>query len=398
MHIAVSYDFLPKIGGAHSWLYEVYRRWPSEVRVLTARPSEQHEEAERQRAFDQQPHGSIRIFREAVQRDINLADPGALFAFFRQARCIARLRKGPTTCLHVLRAFPEGLAAWIYCTFLDRRARLITYAHGEEILIAKTSAQLTLIARLVYARSDIVIVNSESTRRMVLSVCPRAKIVCINPGVDVQAYRRTVEQIETYRSRWGWPADTVVVATVARMEARKNHGAVIEAVAKLRAEGLPLAYVCGGDGDVRAGLIELAQRLGVQQWVKFPGAISEEDKRMTFAACDIHAMPSIQIGEMIEGYGIVFLEAAAAGVPSLCGDSGGQPEAVVHGKTGLVVDGTRLESVIDAMRSLAADATLRKRMGMAAREWVAERDWERVQQRTLREVEKIAPESLGSRV
>lgn len=395
MNIVISYDFLPKIGGAHLWMYEVYRRWPSEVRVLTARLSQRPEEAAREQKFDGRPHGSLRIFRDVALRDINLLDPRAWLAFFRQAWCIARLKKGPNICLHVLRAFPEGFAALIYRTCINRRARMITYAHGEEVLIAGTSAQLRLIARWVYARSDLVIANSESTRRMVLAICPGARIVCISPGVDSRTFRPAQQGIDAFRRGWGWPAQTIVIATVARMEARKNHRSVIEAVAKLRADGLPLAYVCAGEGEERAALMALAERLGLQSWVKFPGAVSDQDKRLIFAGCDIHAMPSIQIGEMIEGFGIVFLEAAAAGVPSICGNSGGQAEAVLDGKTGLVVDGSRLESVAAAVATLAADGALRQRMAAAAREWAAECDWERVQQRTLAELSKVDPAGIS---
>ena len=74
--------------------------------------------------------------------------------------------------------------------------------------------------------------------------------------------------------------------------------------------------------------------------MRFTGAVSDAEKKLIFAACDIHAMPSVQLGEMIEGFGIVFLEAAAAGKPSICGNIGGQAEAVLDGRTGLVVTAT----------------------------------------------------------
>ncbi len=99
--------------------------------------------------------------------------------------------------------------------------------------------------------------------------------------------------------------------------------------------------------------------------MRFTGAVSDAEKKLIFAACDIHAMPSVQLGEMIEGFGIVFLEAAAAGKPSICGNIGGQAEAVLDGRTGLVVDGADLDRVADALRSLVRDRALRQRLGRA---------------------------------
>ena len=93
-------------------------------------------------------------------------------------------------------------------------------------------------------------------------------------------------------------------------------------------------------------------------------------------------MPSIQHGEMIEGFGIVFLEAAAAGVPSICGNVGGQAEAVVRGKTGLVVDGASLYDVKRAIRRLATDKSMRVMMGREGRKWAENHDWDHVVEAT----------------
>jgi phosphatidylinositol alpha-1,6-mannosyltransferase len=81
---------------------------------------------------------------------------------------------------------------------------------------------------------------------------------------------------------------------------------------------------------------------------------------------------------MVEGFGIVFIEAAAAGVPSVAGNTGGQAEAVKHGETGLIVDGTSLVDVCEALATLARDPERRARMGAMAREWASQHDWARI--------------------
>jgi phosphatidylinositol alpha-1,6-mannosyltransferase len=180
------------------------------------------------------------------------------------------------------------------------------------------------------------------------------------------------------------------------MEPRKNHAAVIRSVALLSREGLRLRYVCVGDGPERSNLIELARSLGISDLVQFPGAIPERDKTLVFASLDVHAMPSIQVGEMIEGFGIVFLEAAAAGRPSVCGSSGGQAEAVRDGRTGVVVDGRELTEVASAIRRLALDQALRVQMGHAARSWAEEHDWQRVLQRTHAAITAAVPVEIAA--
>ena len=117
--------------------------------------------------------------------------------------------------------------------------------------------------------------------------------------------------------------------------------------------------------------------------MRFPGSVSEVEKRVLFAAADVHAMPSVQLGEMIEGFGIVFLEAAAAGVRSICGNSGGQMEAVRDGETGLVVDGRESSDIAVALRKLANNAELRRQMGSNGRRWASGFDWSKVCARTL---------------
>lgn len=391
MDIVLSEDFFPQIGGAHLWLYEVYRRWPGRVIFLTRFYDRDPVEVQAQAEFDCHDHGSLRIVRSDIAiGEINLFRPSCWLRFWRvTAQILALGDSGPRT-VHCLRAFPEGFAGVLAKLSGPLRTRLVTFAHGEEILVAKSSRQLRWIAGLVYRFSDAVIANSKSTESLVKELAPSARIVCVSPGVDFEAYRRDSDEIARYRRSWGWPEDTLVVATVARMEPRKNQAAVIRAISRLQRDGLRIGYVCGSDGEERENLVALAVELGLRDWVRFPGQLAENDKVLTFCAADIHAMPSVRVGEMIEGFGIVFLEAGAAGTPSIAGNVGGQPEAVLDGETGFVVDGGSVCQIVDAIRRLASSPALRHRMAQQSRDWAQRNDWTVVTARTRSVVETMA--------
>lgn len=381
MDIVISQDFFPQVGGAHLWIYEVYRRWPKPVELLTVNSEVGHED------FDRLDHGSLAISRvnQAIG-DINLADPACLGKILGNIKNITRRVGHDIPYVHCMRAFPEGIFGLAYKLFLNRSAKLVVYAHGEETMIARSSQQLRWIAGAVYAASDLVIANSENTRKLVTALCSRTNIVRIHPGVDPAAFAFQPEKRTTYRVELGWPENTFIVCTMARMEPRKNHAAVIRAIASLIGDGYTIGYLCGSDGEEMTNLAELAGNLGIREWVRFTGFIGESEKQRVYAASDVYAMPSIVVGEMIEGFGIVFLEAAAAGIPAIAGNTGGQAEAVRDGITGLVVDGTHDWEIKAALRRFIEDATLRSRMGNNGIAWATANAWDCVSDKIFREV------------
>jgi phosphatidyl-myo-inositol dimannoside synthase len=386
--LLLSQDFFPQLGGAHSWLYEIYRRWPTRVDALVRNYPDA---SAAQAAFDARDHGSLHLTRADIAVDeINLLKPASWRSMLRVAARLHSMRAGRPARIHCLRAFPEGFCGLLARMRRPRSSRLVVYAHGEEILVARSSRQLQLMARAVYAGADLVIANSQNTVRLVRELCPSARVACVHPGVDVRAFQIDPQQAREFRRRWGWPEDTTIVSTIARMEPRKNQAAVLHAVAKLHAAGRRVGYVCAGDGEERANLERLARELGIADRVRFPGALSEGDKLLTYAASDVYAMPSIQAGEMIEGFGIVFLEAAAAGIPAICGSIGGQPEAVQADVTGVVVDGKDDAAVTAALDRLVADPQLRVRMGTAARARAARFDLALVSDAAAGNVERHA--------
>lgn len=376
-HVALSQDCFPLVGGAHGWLLEVYQRWSTNVTFLTRKYSEDATQRAAEEAFDRQRHGTL-----AIERRLNpVTDLDVLSAASwrdvsrNRSAILAEAGGAGRLVVHSVRAFPEGVWARAAQMTPRRRIDLVTYAHGEEVLVAQSSGQLRAMAKHVYERSALVVANSENTKALVLGLAPAAAVAVAFPGVDAGRFAVPAAEASAYRARWGWPSGSIVLCTVSRMEKRKNQDAVIRCVGRLRAEGLPVVYVCAGDGEERERLETLARATGIPDAVLFPGRVTEDEKRLIFAACDLHVMPSVQVGAMIEGFGIVFLEAAAAGKPSVAGRVGGQPEAVKHGVTGLVIDGGDDAELAGAVRALCLGADLRREMGAAALLWARQNDW-----------------------
>lgn len=278
-----------------------------------------------------------------------------------------RMLASRSTVIHCARALPEGIAACV--ASVAGGPRYVCWTHGEDVTSALTSRELTLVMRQVHRRASALVANSVNTRRILeASGVPSGKIHVIYPGVDAGRFTTDVNGREI-RARVAPGADLVLLS-VGRLQRRKGHDLAISAVAAIKPKHPRIRYVIVGDGEERARLEALAQSLGVAGQVVFAGEVSAADLPAYYAACDIFLLPNrIEQGD-IEGFGIVFLEAAAAGRPVIAGNTGGVPEAVADGETGLLVSGTDVEELAATICRLAKDRALRDRLGRAGRERV----------------------------
>ncbi len=377
-----SQDWTPRIGGAHHWLQEIARRWEGQCKVLTATPN-----SERTGRVGPSP-SDLTVLRTAEPIHSISMRPTSWGALVRNSLILRRLAGTEMLELHCKAFFPEGIVGWLACRWWARRTRLIVYAHGEEVLVAKSSRLLSWIARIVYRRAHRVIANSVNTEQLVQSLQPSAQTSVVHPGVDSSQFFFTPEQRAKFRGQHGITDSTFLVLSVGRMEPRKNFIAVARAIEKARRRGLDVSYVCIGEGEDRHRLEAISREPRESNWFRVLDPVEEEEKRRWFLAADLFAMPSVQRGEMIEGFGIVFLEASAAGTPSISGLSGGQREAVIDGQTGWNVDGESIDAIEGAITNLHSDLCLRQKMKRECLKWAADHDWSNAVSRVKRAVQE----------
>jgi phosphatidylinositol alpha-1,6-mannosyltransferase len=199
--------------------------------------------------------------------------------------------------------------------------------------------------------------------------------------------------VRTVRAACG--ADEFLLLSIGRLVARKGFDDCIRAVANLAAEGLSVRYAIVGDGPARRDLEKLAADIGAGDRVRFIGTVTKADLAAHFAACDAFVMTPKMRGADVEGFGIVYLEAGLFGKPVIGSRSGGVPDAVLHEKTGLLVEPGKHDAIAAAVRRLAADKAFRDRLGDAGRRRVLEEfSPERAAERFLAAVRDAVPNAI----
>ena len=243
------------------------------------------------------------------------------------------------------------------------------FAHGLEL----TGARVPGLLRHVGGGASLLTAVSDWARQRLAPAFGRP-MALLPSGIDDAAFHPDVSDAAV-RARYAL-GEAPVVCCVSRLVARKGQDTLLRAWPQVR-DAVPAArLLIVGSGPYASTLRTLAARTGVSDAVVFTGAVPYAELPAHFRTGDVFAMPcrSRRAGLDIEALGAVFLQAAAVGRPTVVGDSGGAPEAVRHGETGLLVDPESPRAVADALVALLTDRPRAALMGQAGAAWV-HRDW-----------------------
>ncbi len=367
--LLVTKNFPPRTGGSGRWFWEVYRRLPRDQYVVAAGATSGQDEFDRTH--------DLRLQRmPLLMPEFGLRSVSALKGYWRNLRQLRRLvREENVGMLHCGCCLPEGLLGWLIKRW--HGIPYICYAHGEEISGLSSSRELRWMTRRVLRGAEFLIANSQNTKRIVRERfgMPAEHIRVLHPGVDTERFVPAARD-RRVRARLGWD-DRPVLLTVSRLEKHKGHDQAIRAVAAVR-EAIPdILYTIVGDGKQREALRQLvADNSGLERSVQFLGELDDGAMIQCYQQCDLFLLANRQVGEDIEGFGMVLLEAQACGKPVLAGASGGTAETMDIPHTGRVVSCDGPELLAAAVRELMTDPGRVARMGEAARQWVlAHFDW-----------------------
>ncbi|WP_116472434.1 glycosyltransferase family 4 protein [Zobellella maritima] len=233
---------------------------------------------------------------------------------------------------------PEATLAWL----LGRR-NLYVLAHGNEVMPYPQGMTFRLKAWLrkkVLASARCVICNSRYTEHLVSSIAVDATTAVVNPGVDTAHFNVELTQDEA-RARLGLPQNKRLLLSVSRIDDYKGHDVVLDALVALTEEQRrQLHYVVAGKGGHLKALQRRASELGLEASISWLGFVADESLPLLYKAADLFVLCTREDKALrgVEGFGMVFLEAQAAGLAVVGTRAGGIPDAVREGRGGWLID------------------------------------------------------------
>ena len=240
-------------------------------------------------------------------------------------------------------------------------------AHGCEIARFANNKMNDLVIRGTMLRGASWIAANSSHTKSLLDTwrIPPGRVDIIYPPISEEVMKKSaVWQAATKKE------NDFNIVTICRLVKGKGIDLVLRALPILATRGINYRYVIGGDGPERGSLEEFVDKLGLRDKVHFLGAVAGEQKWQLLRDADVFVMPS-RFDQTIpwrESFGIAFAEAAAFGVPSVASNSGGIPDAVLDGETGILVPEESSSDLADALTFLHRNPGTRKQMGLAGRE------------------------------
>ena len=359
--LCISNDFGPRAGGIETFVIGLIERLPA-ARVIVYTSAQNNSEPYDRKWLED---FGVEVVRDKAK--ILLPTPGVAY-------CVnALVRERDISTVFFGAAAPLGLLSKGL-----RRAgakHIVALTHGHEVWWSKVWP-FTLAMKIISRQVNHLTYLGEFTRSAIaqsISENARQSMVKIAPGIDTDHF--SPQDATKLRSELGLTKKKVIVS-VGRLVHRKGQDVLIEAMPAIIEEVPDAHLLMIGEGPYRGYLETRVKSLGIQERVTFIGRIQYADLPEYICVGDIFVMPSRSrlAGLEVEGLGIVYLEASACGLPVIAGNSGGAPDAVLEGETGLVVDGTRKEEVAAATVELLLDSERSKAMGVRGREWII-REW-----------------------
>lgn len=375
--LLITENFPPKAGGSGRWFWELYSRLPQgQYQILAGLDSSSSQ-------FD--ADASIEIQRENLSSsEWGFVSAIGLKFYVKSAWLIRKLiKQNKITELHCGRVLPEGVIAWLLNIFTG--IPYVCYVHGEDLETAQSSREQYFICGQVIKRARKIICNSQNSANIVAKFGPEAvaKTTVLHPGVNSEEFIPQPKN-KSILSNLGWTGKKVAL-TVGRLQARKGQDMMIRAVPEIIKSVPNFLYAVVGGGAQKQELVALVEELGLHDHVQFLSEISDQDMIRCYQQCDFFILPNRTIGQDIEGFGMVLVEAQSCGKAVIAGDSGGTKETMLIGETGFIVDATDPLNIAQLVTKLILDENTLIDMGEKGRAHViGSLDWQPLTQKAIK--------------
>lgn len=374
-HLLLTYDFPPIGGGIARWMAELARRYPAGSLVVST--GLQGDASDSDAAF---PNRIDRL--ELPARRLRTLQ--GILLWSRRAAVLAR-----TTDAEFIWCGNIKPAAYPAKWTMERTGTPFgILLHGGDLLILQHQIHQSALKRRTAAAllgsAAVLVANSTWTRDRCLTLLgelgldlPEDRVRVVPLGADHRAFRPGVDTSDV-RQRYGLDEGRWLLS-VARLTRHKGVDTTLRALALLAPRHPELRYAVVGTGEEAAALQAEAGALGVAGRVRFLTGVPDADLPALYNCAEIYLGVSRLMEHQVEGFGISLAEASACGIPVIAGRSGGIPEAVRDGETGLLVDAEQPEAVAWAVERLLGDDALRGRFGAAGRRAAESHfNWDRV--------------------
>jgi phosphatidylinositol alpha-1,6-mannosyltransferase len=260
--------------------------------------------------------------------------------------------------------------SWKSIEYVNKKnKKIIVLAHGTEIPKQYWTIMIDTMRfkknRIIRSYNDVykIIANSNYTKDLMQASLKinRRKIEIIHPGIDV--YRDFISNKEKSFVEKIVLNKSPVITTLARVEKRKGHIYIINAINTLRVKFPNLIYLIAGKGPYLNIIKGHVKKLNLNKHVEFLGWITEPEKSLILKNSDIFAMTPITSGESVEGFGMAFIDAAFHGVASIGSNNGGIVDAIIDGKTGIICEQANQSEITFNLQKLIENKELRDELG-----------------------------------
>ncbi|MFH1093238.1 MAG: glycosyltransferase family 4 protein [Candidatus Omnitrophota bacterium] len=356
--LLITFDYPPMVSGIGTFFANVWKHLPEESHVILAPRAVGFEE------FDKVSNRRVirypNVFRFRLLRILGLTYYGL--------KLILKEKVDVVICGV---PFTLGLVGLILKKITGKPYYVFYYGGEYEKFLNKRS--LFFILEFILKQAEIIITNSEFTSSEVkkFNINP-AKVIGITPGVDIELFKPGLDA-QDIKKRFSLQNKKVLL-TVSRLAKRKGIDTVIKALPEMIKNYPDIAYLIVGDGKEKEYLRKTAEEANVLQYVIFAGRVKDDELPLCYNVCDIYVMPNRQTDDwdVMEGFGISFIEASACGKAVIGGIAGGAADAVEQGKTGFLVDASNVNDVSQSILSLLGDAAKAEELGRNGRKRVEE--------------------------